>query len=614
MEWLSIVAEVIRKSKDLYQITTPKGSAEMMGKFKGIPDYYPSYRESVKAYRKIKVHSELGDFPTELFAKRAPNQDDREAEWIRANFRNTTLPTFLAYISTTTRGLNDGNWSIEYRSEPRAQADDFAEYVGRGVPVIGSVESFIKNTLPTLKARDANGVLAVRPYKVPTTLTDDGSVVIDPNRPIDPIPVYYSCEQVVAYEVGEWYVLEMSEKSDVDYMGKVRKVGRQFECYDSTGIYRVRQVGKFTDHTFEVLLYYPMPNPFLAVKRLSGIPTPVGDSDYTYQSPFLFASDLLDSALVMQNYLYASGANCLFPIRYELGNECDFVDQEGKRCVKGQLTDLSGIPHGTCPSCKGTGDRSRLGPLGVIVLRPGDNSTNGDSSFSAPVGFASPDVSSLEKVREMVATDTARAESVIHINTRNADQKGAGADGTATAENRDEKAMYAFIQPISDQIFDLYDFTLKGIAVQRYGLPDLTPSLTYPKTFDFKTETDYLNEIKAARDSGMPSSVVTSMLLRYLQNTFGSDELAFAYFKLISEADKLFALTNDEIGVRLSQKTVERWQVVLHDSAFNLVRSLAASGTFFDQEFTVQVAQLEDAAKAATPADVAPLPFPNVAR
>jgi len=57
-------------------------------------------------------------------------------------------------------------------------------------------------------------------------------------------------------------------------------------------------------------------------------------------------------------------------------------------------------------------------------------------------------------------------------------------------------------------------------------------------------------------------------------------------------------MTLDEINLKLSKGLVDKWEVVLHDSAINLVNQLMMENpAFFEQDFDTQLQQLVAKAK-----------------
>jgi hypothetical protein len=67
-------------------------------------------------------------------------------------------------------------------------------------------------------------------------------------------------------------------------------------------------------------------------------------------------------------------------------------------------------------------------------------------------------------------------------------------------------------------------------------------------------------------------------------------------------ADRLLTLTNSEVTERKAQGLVQAWEVVLHDSAFQLINELIGSNRdFLDSELDAQVAALTALAKEKAP-------------
>ncbi len=95
-----------------------------------------------------------------------------------------------------------------------------------------------------------------------------------------------------------------------------------------------------------------------------------------------------------------------------------------------------------------------------------------------------------------------------------------------------------------------------------------------------------------------PPFVIQSIIYKYLQTLYYPDVQGQQIFNLISQADRLLTMTLDEINLKLSKGLVDKWEVVLHDSAINLVNALMMENpAFFEQDFDTQLAQLIERAK-----------------
>lgn len=595
-----ILMGVIDASKDLYIV---KGG-NWYWKYwetkedKDIPTYYDGYRKAVMQSERIENHAEVDMFPEKLFHFRAPNQNEEENEYIRKNYKNTTHPVFMDYIAITSRGLQDNNWSIVY-PEGSTESEDYNKYISEGIDVFGSVESYVKSIVPKMRAIDPNGVMTFT-LKDPVMVERDGEMVVsDTDRP-EPQPKYYKCAQVVHWEWSKSAMFESIEKSVVDYNGKRAKVGRVFYFYDDENIWKIEQTGKFIDHKFDAWVIYNHGLGYLPCKKLAAVPSILKSDDVYYTSRFYYSVDLLDWALLYANYLNVSIANVCFPFRWMIGDECDFQDGHGSGCVDGKVAGEHGFKD--CPSCGGTGLKIRTSPMKTYLLKSEKGQDKGDTSFPQPIGFISPETNTLEFTRDMAAQYTADARKMLHVYTTNDTSKG---DDTATRQLLDLKAMYAFVQPDSDQTFDIFQFLLDVIGNVREGNDFEGAKLTYPNTFDFRTDADILEDIKVARESGAPTHIINSLIYQYISNRFYAETEMAKVSELISASDRLLTLGNEEIIQRKAQGAVSNWEIVLHDSAFTLVNELIdANPDFLNLELQEQVTQLEAKAKEKTPSGV----------
>lgn len=579
------LSKVLDASKDLYKVKDGHTY------FEDTPHYYMGYEAAVKQRKRIRVHADVDVYPMELFEKRAPNQNDEENEYLKENYKNTTHPVFVDYMSVVTSGLNDHNWSIEYAEN----SDSYVEYIDNGIKGFTSLESYIKKIIPTTKAKDPNGVVTF--YVKPKYVEVDGEVRIDDTENVKPQPIYYKCDNVVCW--GDDYAMfESHEKSVVEYYGKEQSVGRVFYYYDTEYIYQIYQTGKLTDWTFSIDPIYRHDLGYLPCQKLRGVPTILEDGSIYYTSPFYYAVDLLDWSLTYSNYLNVSIANSAFPFRIMVGDICDFEDDRGK-CWNGKWIG-KGDKHqmGACPNCHGSGMKVRVSPMGTYLLKPAQGQDGGDTQFKNPVEYVSPSRDILDFVKEMAKQYFDDARSILHIHSSNSEVKGSE-NMTATGMAIDQKAKFAFVQPISDQDFDIYQFYLDLIADLRNEQP---AKLTYPKNFDFLTDADILEDIKMAREANTPDTVVHALIYQFISNRYHSDGTMAKIFEIIIATDRLLTLSRDEIVQRKAQNALETWELVLHDSGVKLINDLITEdANYLDLELEEQTKRLVERAKSISP-------------
>lgn len=586
-EILNLVADVSAVNKAYDRKTDNKGDET--------PKYSENYVKAVEYMEAIEPHAEYGEFPHQLFRKRSPNQTEEEMMYIKENFKQVTLPVFQDFINTLSRAFNDNNWNIKFddTNDGTFPDESFQKYC-ENLPVYGSIYNWLKFVLPAIKIKDANGFVVTKPYNLELLELEDGSTVINPDSMINPIPYYYDSEQVIKYEENEFILYELEEKSLVDYQGALKRKGRIYEFVDKMNIYQVVQVGKFIDYKFEVRLVFPHNLERLPCKVLNGIPV-ITEDGIIYQSPFLYAVDLLDLVLMNYSYLQASINKCVYPYRVMLGDVCDF-EKDGIHCDGGWLMSFEGN-RTQCPNCKGSGLLSRVSPIGELLLKPQSRTDQGDSNMSEPLKYVAPDTKVLEYLDNKITQDENRARHILHMKTSQSQVKG-NENVTATDAAIDQKAMYSFIQTISDQIFDIFEYTLNCMGEMRYGEYYLPVSVTYPKSFDLETESDLMLKISEAIKAGLPTFVIHAIVYKYIQSLYYTDKKTSNVFELIVETDRLLTLNNDEIAMKIARGTADKWEDVLHTSAYQLINLLVdANPNFFTQDMKVQKEQLITAAK-----------------
>lgn len=578
-----------------------------------LPEYYPNYRKAVDNYEEILVHADKDVFPARLFARRAPNQTDEAAKWIYDNYQNITQPIYLDFLNTILRCTHDANWSIEYGKD----SDDFInaqrtfqEYVEKKIDNYGSVENFFKSIVFDVKLKDAMGVIAVKPARIPIIETDEGPVYSSTEL-IEPAPFYYTCKQVLSSPVEDYVLVELYEKSWVEYGGgPKKKMGRVYEFYDDQNIWIATQVGKYIDNTYRIDLYYNHGWNRIPVERLKGVPH-ISEGEIFYQSQFLFAVSPLN--LVAQNatYMQASICKVVYPATVMLGDVCEF-EENGNKCNGGVIGfyegfgDTATYKSYTCPKCHGIGLTSRMGPLETFLLKPyirGENEQAETQSSQKPLEYISPETTTLEFLEKTCQLRKEDARKILHLHTSNSEVKGSD-DMTATGMFIDMKALYAFVMPIANQAFELLEFIYNAIGYMRYGNKFTPPQLIYPQSFDIGTAQDNLETISYMVKNNMPPVIIQAEIYRYLKSVFYTEKLSSQIYRLLIQTDRLLIMPQDDIFIEQSKGLVQDWQVILHDSAINFINDLVLENeNFFDQDLTVQKEQL--IAKAKLEADEA---------
>jgi hypothetical protein len=560
-----------------------------------LPEFYPGYNTLVKFYKEILVHAEKGIFPDKLFKERSPNETKEEFEYRMMNYQQVTLPIFLDYVATVTRPFAPGNWSIEYKeTEAKFGDETFQKYVEEKIKDWVSIENFVKNTMPTLKSKDAEGVIAVKPSRM-VTKEVNGETVIDSTVLPEPIPVYYTVKQVVSFKKDEFALILLNEKSVVTEGKRPMRAGLVFEFYDRQNIWRITQIGRRIDFNFEIELLFNHEWNRLPVSKLMGIPTILKGLIFNH-SPFLFAVPNLDLVSLDESNLLVAKNKSAYPTRVMVGTPCEFENEKGA-CDNGSFILTNGEGTVTCPNCQGSGLMSRTSPFTDYLVKPKTRDDDGDTGIADPFKYVAPDTGILNFLRQEIEKNKAKARQILHLRTSNTTVQGQE-DMTATVAAIDVKSMNAFINLVSDQMFNLYEGILEAIGWMRYRSEDRLYSLTRPTTFDFRSEEDFIAQLSVAVSAGVPPLVVREMLLKYLRTIYFSDQQVAEAFDVLIEADRFLDTSNDQIALKLARGTAAKWEDVLHCSGATLIRELVLEDeNYFDLEMSEKVTKLQDKAK-----------------
>jgi hypothetical protein len=591
--------EQMTQSTPLNPITKQRASTQY-------PEYWSGYNYAAKMYDSILPHSRSDVYPEHLLSVRAPNQTDAQALYIKANYKATTLSVFEDFRSTISRAFADQNWSIRYNEEldERFGDETFQRFVNNEIEKFGSLEMFIKNMLPTLKLVDANGIIAIYPDDIEYLDDDEFNEPVIGNELLRPMPTYYNCKNIVGQKFGEYYLVISDDHSYVKNGSKMEETGIVLYLYDQNAIYKIEQTGKKSDMTFsEPVLYFQHNLGYVPCIKLMGAPQLIND-EIAFQSPFITAVPLLDQVVLDESYLQMSKATSAFPFMVALGEICEFVDREGNKCNDGQIFDAVNGGYRTCGSCSGSGVKSRFSPTGMLLIKPKTSLSEGDSGLSGEyLKFVSPPMDTLTFLRNEIEQQMAKSRRILHLPS--SDESGTiGESSTATGSLNKLRSLYAFIKPISDQLFTIYEFCLVTIGKMRYGDLFGGVNLVYPTSFDISTPSDYLAVISEGVKAGVPPSITFSNVYNYIRAIHYTDEETSAVYDLIINADELLLMSNADILARLASGSVEKWQDVLHNSGPQLIMELIrdfipteGAERFLDLPMSEQIAALR--AKAA---------------
>lgn len=528
------------------------------------PEYYKTYVMACKMAEAAAPHLIKGLFPTELFRSKSPGQTEQEYNYAKDNFRQTTLPIGMDYITTISRCFANLENAITIDDR------DLKEYLMYGIKEFNSLTNWITSNLPIIKTLDPNGVISVMPgFKTYVNELNELRISSEMN---EPQPVYYESYRIVRFREEEYIIIDTT-----DY-GVKKRNELTYRIIDKLFFYEAKY--NIATKEVNVVPYYEHGWGYLPAQKLKGIPRFI-DGELVWQSQFYFVTDLLDSILVnsatLQNIIF----KCGYPTRVYIGKRCthSIRSSEGilMTCENGKINNIDTGSYMNCPACNGTGYADRFSELHDYIIQPASSALNeGETKVSVnPFNYVSPDTDIVRFLEDHIAKTEEKARRILHIQSSNSEVKGTE-NLTATGMVIDNKQMFAFIKPISDQMYDTVQFLFDAIAWMRYK-KDFNIKIDKPKDFDFKSERDYMATIKNAYESGAPPFIIHNLIERYANNYYSNSLRAQQITGLIMTTDRLIGMSNADVQIYYLKGQIEDWELHIHQSPFSLIDELLSS-------------------------------------
>lgn len=509
-------------------------------------DWGKLYKEATEKADEVEVHA-CGDFPVKLIGYNFPNESDEEKEYRKKSFQPVTKPYWLKGIHSLNRIWSEQNYKIDWTGTE--------DYFLKEFPLYNSVVSFFKEVVTREKINDPNGVLVVD-FDLPVKQNSEGQYVIDDSKEIAPYGTVYDSDDVLFFESNDFALFCAEEKSEVVYYDRPQKSGLVFYLYDNENIYRIYQIGKKTDWTFQTDLYYNHALGYLPCWKLKGVPDETIDSEVLYDSYFSPALPYLNEAIIVHSTNKAVRNKVSYPIRAYYEQKCNSCDGYGYSKEDSSKS---------CTTCKGTGNlKFSWGRDYVHELPTTTNNAGADQVPFPGIGYVSPDGAIINQNEEVIDKWIERAFTFMNLDVSlKSTNKNSSQDLTATSAKIDREELFVFLLQISNELFDLMSKFVSACYFIRYG-KESTIQISYPKTFELTSASELTEEIKTANDASLPDSLKAELNVDYTEQRFAQQDNVTAKIKAIQYCDSLFVKSTQDIQILLSGGVIQKWQAVLH--------------------------------------------------
>jgi len=559
-------------------------------------EFYPGYKANVRQWKDNCVHGNA-KFPEKLFKSIAPNQNDQEYEYLKNTYEPVTESVFLEFSNTVKRSLINGN--VEWRKVDNTVVDEFKEYITYDLPGYVSIHQFM-SSLVDEKLMDANAVLGVH---FEAEYDEEDRV----QGRLKPIPEIYHCDRVVYFD-DYLYIVERFEKSYVTSGGDMVKAGYKYLGFSKENYFYAEQYGDQKEYLFNYTEFEHEIG-MIPATRLMGLPRIV-ENKLHFRSPFNISVPPLNLAALDNANLLIIKRKVGFPTRVMVAQKCR-NQKNGVSCDNGLIrwSDGDERHEEVCGVCHGSGLVGVISPNSELLIEVNENPDQTQLKASEVLHYASPPVETPEFLRREIDKYITEAEKVLHLK---AEPRQSG-DITATEKNIDFSHTEAFIKPISDQIWKIYQYLIEVMGTLYMGpeFEEYKPDVFAPDDFNVMTVDDYIAQLAVAKNNGLPNIIIQQILYNMMMSMNYTASQTHDIFELIQRADRLWASSSENVALQLSRNTVQRWEAVLHESSLSLILELINENeNFLDQEVEVQVEQLREKARSVVPESTVELPPP----
>ena len=531
-------------------------------KSKGIKGLSEQHDEAVRMLNRVLIHSEREDYPEELFTAKAPNETKAQQNYRQKTYRPVTHREWAKAEAKFNRVFNSQNYSIDWKEIEAAQFRDEqpSDYFMKEYPEYGSIIDYFQNVVKHNKIIDPNGVLAIKPNRIPLREVqgEDGEpqMIVDESETIKPVAVLYRSDQIVYVTESEALLLT-NERS---WLSNERTpTGLVFEYFSGNEYYKGWQVGRAQDYQFEWQLLWSHNLEELPVSFMRGKVIDVY-GEKLFKSIFYESIHYLDTALFNWSTLQASIVDNAYLEKWEYVEECD-----AQGCVGGYVASDDGMT--ACESCQGTGQKNIGGIFSSYKIRKPDHTH--EQIQPPPFGYVQKNPEILQFLETHVDKNIKQAFDFISLEDQ------ANGSETATGRQIDREDLFSFMLDFSSEIFSLLQWTIDIAGRMRYNDNWQQPRITEPSEFSFKRSQDIINELSDSDKT--PGVAKRQIMIEYINKRFAGDPDMLRKSHIWLMVDRIADKSEQYIQSNIN-RTIARWEAVLHDSFSNIIDQLIIEG------------------------------------
>ena len=541
---------------------------------------HQNYQLMVDMAEELKVHSE-GRVPEKLIFDRRPSEPDSIKDYRKKIYVSKTKNPIMKVINSLEKIRRSSDWVIQYKETNTAirQGEDMETYCERDYPIHKSVTNWLFSEGMKEYLLDANGVVAVLPFELPTSSADY----------VKPVAQFFDSKQIIDFVEGQYAVILSYDKSVVkNSNGKVMSTnGDIFIIITDTHYYKYEQT-KNKGALVETEIYEHNIGT-LPVFRVGGLFKKRLNNSTIYESRISSMTPSLNEAAREYSDLQAEILQHIHSEKYIYTNtDCNKCNGTGKIMKDGAQTE--------CPSCKGSAKMLSISNYNTYLIDAGQI---GDIAIpTPPIGYVqkSTDIARLqdERVRQHLL------DALATLNMEFLAETPLNQSGTAKEVDKDE--LNNFVNSIAEDLVGIMDKIYFFIGEYRQNLiiQDkekrmlLLPAINVPTKFDLLNSNYLLAELTNAKTGGISPAIKKALEIEYAKKKFNTMPEISEYSQLTFELDPLYGLTEDDKMIRKSNGGVTEIDYIISCNINQFVqRAMSEDAQFFENDYKAQTDKMK---------------------
>ncbi len=525
------------------------------------------YEKTCAHAKEMAVHV-FGDKPLHLIEKTRPREDEEVKKYRLDNYEPTTKAGCDKALDIVSKIFNPQLYSIRWKNDEGEQIKQLREYLFEYYPEYNSLMSYNKDVVLRNMIADPNGVLAVKPRKIPEV---DAEMV-------EPVAVVYASENVWYRDDDHVLIFVRKERIQQEHIDRY-----YFEYYDKNvwlEFYVWIDATQDRTHVVELQRYEHnfKEAPFWSLRGKS---KGLGNGQVIFESFFSSALPHWNLAVRHESDLLGAYINHLHPQKYELAEECAYRHpyQGSDYPCSGGVIRYPGGKDGDiidlkCPACQGTGLTTVKSPFGVYQFTKSklDLMTEGGRGAMMPVGYVTIPVEATKMLEERTSEMIRKGMWAINMDIE--DKVGENQSGVAKVIDR--SAQHDTLQNISTVFYDFhlqneiyfinkYMFSIEAKS-RRDREDGNLPEVNKPTNFDILSVSELVNNFKVAKESGLDRNFLQTRQIEILSRDLSTNPDLKRYLVAMMNLDPLPGLSLDEIQIIVNKEATME-DAVIH---FNL--------------------------------------------